>query len=398
MKKCAELAGLIQMPGQTTTGSPFPLIIVLEPEAASIYSQEKLKKESGGSLKDNEPYLVVDAGGGTVDLVVHEKQGDQLRELSKGSGGTCGGSYVDESFLKLLSGRIGPVFDKWAAVYKTSLFELKRDWAMKKRSPNGVDDSAMLIKLPLTIVDVAQKEGVEVSYKQTLSPEDIKAIFDPVVDDIIGLIKTQLAAVPTCKTMLLVGGFSESPYLENRVKAAFKDTVPNIIRPPNPGSAIIQGAVLFGLNPRFVMNRISRKTYGIAVLTEFREGRDPPAKKLYKNGRMWCRDRFNRFVKVNQSIDVDQKVVHRVCPMDADQTNISIGVYTSMDPDPQYVTDKGMFKESEFFLDIPDTQLGLARSVEVAMSFGTTSIEVRAKGANFKTQEATCKVTGDFGN
>jgi hypothetical protein len=45
------------------------------------------------------PYLVVDAGGGTVDLVVHKKEGDALREVHPGTGGLCGGRVVDGILL-----------------------------------------------------------------------------------------------------------------------------------------------------------------------------------------------------------------------------------------------------------------------------------------------------------
>ncbi len=54
--------------------------------------------------------------------------------------------------------------------------------------------------------------------------EQIKAMFDPVIERIIGLIKKQLDQnKKKCLTMFLVGGFSESNYLQTRIKDEFKE-------------------------------------------------------------------------------------------------------------------------------------------------------------------------------
>ena len=44
--------------------------------------------------------MVVDCGGGTVDITVHEmsKEGGKLKELFKATGGPFGSTTVDEAF------------------------------------------------------------------------------------------------------------------------------------------------------------------------------------------------------------------------------------------------------------------------------------------------------------
>ena len=84
---------------------PEQLLIALEPEAASIYcrkiKQRDLTEESSVgsasaisadfSAKDPTRYIVVDCGGGTVDVTVHEMEaGARLKELHKASGGAWG--------------------------------------------------------------------------------------------------------------------------------------------------------------------------------------------------------------------------------------------------------------------------------------------------------------------
>ena len=69
MKSYAEDAGLVQS-RNINEGSPYPLLIVLEPEAAAVFcltAFEHLTYAKG------DKFMTADLGGGTVDLVIHEK-------------------------------------------------------------------------------------------------------------------------------------------------------------------------------------------------------------------------------------------------------------------------------------------------------------------------------------
>ena len=121
--------------------SAHKLLMVLEPEAASLYchvsslcdrlrlalcgltrcfvSQHKLNNNALWASSAGSNVMCVDCGGGTTDIVVHceEEREDgslSLREVVKGSGACVGGTTVDAAFLKLLS-EIVPVFDEYAA-------------------------------------------------------------------------------------------------------------------------------------------------------------------------------------------------------------------------------------------------------------------------------------------
>src|SRR5271163_4364597 len=55
-----------------------------------------------------ESFMVVDCGGGTVDLTTRKLlEGDKLGETIKRKGGYCGGSFVDDEFIKFLSRKVG---------------------------------------------------------------------------------------------------------------------------------------------------------------------------------------------------------------------------------------------------------------------------------------------------
>ncbi len=52
--------------------------------------------------------MIVDCGGGTVDLTVRELIGDrQLGEVTVRSGYFCGSTFIDKEFIKLLEREVG---------------------------------------------------------------------------------------------------------------------------------------------------------------------------------------------------------------------------------------------------------------------------------------------------
>lgn len=73
MSEAAQIAGLGAVGGKR-------LQLALEPEAASLWCLRsgEIKLDSG------DQYMVVDAGGGTIDITVHEKiegvAGDSVKE------------------------------------------------------------------------------------------------------------------------------------------------------------------------------------------------------------------------------------------------------------------------------------------------------------------------------
>ncbi|CAM6113809.1 unnamed protein product [Calypogeia fissa] len=397
MTTCAEIAGLVQGPHcKVMDASPHEAIIVLEPEAASFYCQ----KLSDFPLSDGDKFLVVDAGGGTVDLVLHQKNGPpwskKVKELSPSSGGLCGGTYVDEGFFKFLSGRIR-CFQKFAAAQPQSVLRLQSWWETIKFSFDGNMLFDYELELPAKLAraweeDDAPEGGsgwsnrVDVCYDAIeLTLEDMLSIFDPVVDNILDLINDEL--IPDLKAMMVVGGFSASPYLIKRIKEAYSQRLAPgaIIFPKEPGSAICCGAVAFGVGgSALVMSRVSKKTYGINTSRPFRQGDPEHLKFVDDDGSVRCRHRFDVFTTKGQTVLVDSCVKHTLCPTYHNQTRMSICLYSTTSSNPEYVTDSGTQKEGSFTVKHPSrNELGQEPKVEVSMYFGRTTIEVKAVGENF---------------
>ena len=101
--------------------SPEQLVIALEPEAASLWCRKsrraQLKTGSTDTLLVEETlgigshYMVVDCGGGTCDVTVHEVlSAGVLKEVEAASGDAIGSVAVDKEFESLLKKVFGTEF------------------------------------------------------------------------------------------------------------------------------------------------------------------------------------------------------------------------------------------------------------------------------------------------
>ncbi|OHE97825.1 hypothetical protein CORC01_06860 [Colletotrichum orchidophilum] len=85
-----------------------PIHLVSEPEAAAIYALHGLDPYG---LKIGDTVVVVDAGGGTVDLISYTITGLkpilEVQEAAPGSGALCGSTFLNMRFAKFLRAKLG---------------------------------------------------------------------------------------------------------------------------------------------------------------------------------------------------------------------------------------------------------------------------------------------------
>jgi hypothetical protein len=249
LKACMVNAGLIS----AEAGNMEALKVVLEPEAASFHCHQKLRENREDvPLQAKDKILVADVGGGTVDIVVQELIASsheyKVKELTESSGGLCGGTSVDDSFMHFVSKKVGCLdefLNKNDPSYKALLLknweQIKCGFGHETMSSTDIMDIVLPSKL------ASKWEAYEKELKNTLddpsvvelTEQDLKSIFDPAVNKILDLIAAQLTQVRDIKAMFIVGGFASSPYLIRRIRARFSHEVSHIVIPPNPGSAII---------------------------------------------------------------------------------------------------------------------------------------------------------------
>lgn len=435
--------------GMASPANPEQLIIALEPEGASIYcrklrlhqmidlssktalngysptdpatvaftqSKEHIRRnrqsrtflvenvigELWSELEEGDRYVVVDCGGGTVDLTVHQitlPQG-HLKELYKASGGPYGSLGVDYEFEKLLYKIFGEDFIEQFKVKRPAAWvDLMIAFESRKRAAAPDRSNPLNINLPFSFIDYYKKfrgHSVEHALRKSnvdfvkwssqgmlrMNPDAMNALFKPTIDHIIQHLSDlfQKPEVIGVKFLFLVGGFAESPLLQQAVQQAFGHKC-RVIIPHDVGLTILKGAVLFGLDPAVIKVRRSPLTYGVGVLNRYVEGKHPPEKLLLKDGTRWCTDVFDKFITADQSVALGETVKRSYTPAKPSQMVIVINIYSADQDSANFITDPGVKKCGTLRLDLTGTDSVSApsrREIQTLMQFGDTEIKAMA--------------------
>ncbi|RIA97905.1 hypothetical protein C1645_801499 [Glomus cerebriforme] len=385
MRECTYNAGLIN--DLHTKRLQF----TTEPEAAAIYCMRTLSEHFDNPVGTS--FLIVDCGGGTVDLTRRKVVSrNKLGETTERTGGFCGGAYVDQEFIKFLETKVGEnAIDLLRRKnYNQFQYMIQEFCRHVKLLFNGEKTSYKPYDFDLDDVCPAIKQLVTGSYKDKLddadwsielSYRDVKEMFDPVINKIINLIKEQLNSTKDrCAAMFLVGGFSESKYLQTRVKQEFRQRVPNISVPKQPMAAIVRGAVDYGLNTKVIKSRVLKYTYGTKTSPLWQSG-DPKHRKE-KDGRIY---KFYTLAEKGRHVDVDEEVSHSFSVARADQRSMDMDIYVSRNSSVKYCDEEGVELLGNFSVQMQDTHLGINRSVLYTLRFG--EMEIRATAKNKQSNE-----------
>lgn len=191
-----------------------------------------------------------------------------------------------------------------------SAMELIMDTFVNVIKPDFDGDEDHYLDLPASmgLGDLTDPEiGLE-NGSLCLPAEELRQwVFEPVIRQVIDLIRGQLAQSPQLEAIFLVGGFGQSNYLFRRVEDEFANQVGMIGVPPRGELAVVRGAVYFGLNPQVVTERVSRRTYGVETRMLFQEDLDPQEYSVIgADQKRYCRQRFSVYVQKGQSIKVDE--------------------------------------------------------------------------------------------
>ncbi|CAG8642102.1 37601_t:CDS:2 [Gigaspora margarita] len=388
MRYCMYEANLINNSGTQN------LKFTTEPEAAAVHCMKEFNQHG---LKTGDKYLVVDCGGGTIDLTVRKLlDNNRLGEDTERSGDFCGGTFVDKEFLKFLEAKVGRyAMDIFRIKHYSQLSYMIQQFCERVKTRfTGEESEFRKYSLDIEKTCPALKQYVSGSAIDELEEEDweinisfetVKSFFDPVVSKILQLISIQLDK-SKCTVMFLVGGFSESKYLQQRIKQRFSKC--KVVIPPYPMTSIARGAVMYGLDMDAIKNRVLKWTYGVAVYPEFEEG-DPPLRKR-SDGSI---EKFCLMAKRDAQVEVNQRFSNTMLPTKPKQTGMLFKLYYTAKETAQFCDEPEMHKLGEFRVDLPDTHLGLDRPVTFDLCFGAMEIIAIAKNkTNGKVHRTTFKL------
>lgn len=334
--------------------------------------------------------------GGTADITVHEKLGDnKIKEIYKATGGPWGGSAVDHAFWQfLISIAGGPVMSRLQRRDTYDHLDLLKEFECVKRLL-GSTDRDFTIKLPASLNEICkadmdqtfQELALEsihrdnisfVSDKMRLKIPLVEKMFQSVTDKIVSHIRDILKNTDAGKKVglvLMVGGFSESPFVQKQIRAGLPSNVKLLI-PKEAGLAVLNGAVVYGRVPESITTRILRYTYGVRVSCKFREGVDIESKRNPKN-RETVLDAFAPFMKEGTPVERGQKVAEIYHTSKPNQEEMNVEIFTASGDIPRYVTDRNCRLFGTLKVKIPDPSEKI-RDLLVIYRFGSTTLTMVA--------------------
>lgn len=203
--------------------------------------------------------------GKTVDISIYQKQSNgTYKELHRPTRGPWGGTEVDKAFHLMIIKIFGAsCFQKVKDDFKADDLDIHRELETKKRIIKPESNSKITIKLPISLVTTFEEETGEkmkemiqqtqYAHKMTWHTDKLRmeaGLFKELFREPINMLVEHLQQLMSkdnlsdVSTLLMVGGFSESPIMQDAIMKAFP--AKRVIVPVDAGLAVLKGAVLFG--------------------------------------------------------------------------------------------------------------------------------------------------------
>ncbi|KAL8277752.1 hypothetical protein RQP46_009874 [Phenoliferia psychrophenolica] len=216
-------------------------------------------------IKIGSQLAVVDLGGSTVDITVYSV--DQVKPKLV----LPGGIYVTQAGRKLIQAKLRN------SRFLEDLDTIVSEFDIKTKCNFESEEQASIIKFGLARDN---DSAVNISRgRLTLTGSEVEEAFSSCLEGIIEALDDQLAGTIN---ILTVGGFSESPYLQNKLRATYAGRGMNFVHADEPAiKAVAEGAALFHINES-VVARVARFAYGTEINLPVSRCQDLEGRETYE--------------------------------------------------------------------------------------------------------------------
>ncbi|CAI8050492.1 Heat shock 70 kDa protein 12A [Geodia barretti] len=358
--------------------NPDKLSLVLEPEAAAFYCQNisAIQRASHCNVKGSfksDSYVVIDVGGGTVDIVAYQVckfPEPHMEVLHEPTGGAWGGRRVNlefKNFLQNLAGDIGftqyinMASEKRCAKHCAELDEIVEENFEAQKTIFGDNDlnrdAKITVHLNFSFLKTYESElekkiqdmHIQKIEHATIDDSDLRItyekvqlFFDPIVDGIIECVAKVFSDVPDAYTVYLVGGFGGCQYIYNKLCARFGEKY-KFITPEGRNHAVVKGAAMMKKTPQFLNARRVDATYGIETSIPFENGKHDELYRVpatVEGEPDMCSNIFTTFVEKGDVVSAQDVYMMSFTPERKDQRYMKVMIYTSLEKDVWYTTGK----------------------------------------------------------
>ncbi|KAF9650947.1 hypothetical protein BDM02DRAFT_3092037, partial [Thelephora ganbajun] len=218
---------------------------------------------SGEAMKIGNNVIVIDAGGGTIDIsgyVVQDRNPLQVEEIFASECRLPGATTVTRKAQEFIENRL-----------KSSRFDVPE---IINHITQCFDETTKRLFKSLDGISYIQfgspaetEPGLGIQRgRMKLSGTEVASFFEASIQGTISAIEAHLCSLKVNDSaVLLVGGFGESPWLFQRLRSRLADLGLSLSRPDVPTSkAVAQGAIASFLDG-IVRSRVSRFKYGTKI-------------------------------------------------------------------------------------------------------------------------------------
>ncbi|OAP55864.1 hypothetical protein AYL99_10016 [Fonsecaea erecta] len=251
------------------------LFIVAESEAAAVLVLDEAKKFQ--KFETGHTFLIVDCGGGTVDATTYtisQQNPLRLREMMEGEGALCGSNFLNEEFKRLLLTRLqGARILGNEQSLDTIIESLTNIFEVGDKRRVDVTNKRETFEQMFIPGLQADKERHFRPSLMSFSRKEMLQVFKPCLRGVAQLIRKQLRGAEergiNIKSVILVGGFADSPSLRRYLQKIFRlernleRQAIDILFPAVGDSAVARGSILRALRREDGPIRITRTSYGI---------------------------------------------------------------------------------------------------------------------------------------
>lgn len=311
------------------------------------------------------------------------------------------------------------VFKKFRAEKEAQWIKLQSNFETEKRkfTPNKID---CMISIPTGLSDIYKeihgdkienklkehklygedREFTYLSENIVLNKKGMMRLFAVATDEINGHIRLLLSQKHHVSSILLVGGFAESSVVRDSVKSHFEKRL-RISSPSSSSSAILRGAVMFGMDPSVISSRICPYTYGFNMQKRFDREIHPTNRKVIIDGKEFVKNAFDKHLEKGQTTYMNIPVKEHPYRVKLHQRSIAWNIYQSKDKYPIFCDELGCKHVGKIRLDVP-YQFPLGKtSLKVGLICLGTELEASARAicvTNGVRKEHTVGCIVDFLN
>ena len=359
-------------------------------------------------------------GGGTGDIVTHMIGSNKnVEEITPSCGGDYGSNEIDKKIFKNIIYKLFGFedFNSLLKVFKKKVKDEENDEESLYQSWCNLEKEIKDFKLGSNKEKIQNKKYFPITcdlfqdffeenindlvdkYNRELKDNELKLIVKSkkkwIIDfpyKIIDIFMEEQATL-ICKkikdilsktkkeinTIMFVGGYCSNEVIISKIRNGLGEQF-YYLQPSNPCLAIMEGAVLFGINPSIIRIRISKFTIGLGIQEIWDEKKHSKfGKKIFSEEEKIyrCEDCFYKLIEINQKLEYSKTIKYNNLHM-KNSKSCNLIFYKSIMKNPIFTFEKGVEKILNCELDTGKNYPLGERNLIIEIKFGGTYIDVKA--------------------